>query len=46
MDGQHQFGLLNMGTGALEVETRTDFLVSLLDRVLDFGLLYFGNDVE
>ena len=39
-------GLLDAGVGALEIEAVGDFLVGLLDRVLDFGLVHFGDDVE
>src|SRR3989338_3215100 len=44
--GELELGLLDTRVGTLEIEARADFLVGLLERVLDLGLVYFGNDVE
>ena len=46
VNSEHHLSLLDARIGTLEVEARADFLVGLFDRILDFSLFYFGNDVE
>src|SRR5438876_353659 len=40
------FLVLDARVRALEIETRRDFLVGLVERIADFDLIDFGDDVE
>ena len=45
-DGLFLLVHFNAGIGALEIETGGHFLVGLVDGVMHFHLIDFGNDVE
>ena len=46
LHGDHEFVQFEGATGATEVEAIDQFAIGLVDRIADFLLVAFGNDVE
>ena len=44
--GDHEVFLLNGRLGVLEIEAGGDFTLGLVDRILDFLVINFGNNIK
>ena len=45
-EGDHKVFLLNGRFGVLEIEAGGDFTLGLVDRILDFLVINFGNNIK